>query len=134
MRFFTHNFLQCHAKKCIDSGKNFPLHITLTPCCEDTEKEILGTREQEFRDNFIRNQLHKIDWAVLLGALKECRIEHQLPESKPTAPYNTKLLRELHRVLLETFVISGEMRCQNCEHVYPIRDGIPNMLLHEDEL
>jgi len=31
-------------------------------------------------------------------------------------------------------ITSGRMVCQGCNHVYPIRDGIPNMLLTESEV
>ena len=30
--------------------------------------------------------------------------------------------------------MNGKMVCRNCGHVYPITDGIANMLLHEDEI
>ena len=55
------------------------------------------------------------------------------------------LLQKLHHVLLEVFredttakalptldlqihVEEGAMECQNCKHVYPIMNGIPNMV------
>lgn len=44
------------------------------------------------------------------------------------------LLRSLHHVLFETAVKNGRMTCQGCGHIYLINDGIPNMLLSEDEV
>lgn len=35
---------------------------------------------------------------------------------------------------MEHYVVTGSMTCASCGHVYPIKQGIPNMLLHEDEL
>ena len=68
MRLFTHNFLQCHAKKCAASGKNFPLAITLPPPSEDGSLEIVVHREQEFSEPFIRGQLNKFAWTALVDA------------------------------------------------------------------
>lgn len=134
MRLFTHNFLQCHAKKCTASGQNYPLLISLLPPSLDDSLERVVHKEQEFNEPFIRNQLHKIEWTVLIQAAKECGVEHELPEERPEAPYSESLLREIHRLLLETYVINGSMQCKSCKHVFPIKQGIPNMLLHADEL
>ena len=40
-----------------------------------------------------------------------------------------KMLRELHRLLLETQVREGKMVCGNCGHEYRIKEGIANFLL-----
>ena len=44
------------------------------------------------------------------------------------------LLRKIHEIILETNVMEGKMVCGNCGHVYTIKQGIPNMLLCEDEV
>ena len=43
-------------------------------------------------------------------------------------------MRLLHRVLLEVEIRNGRMTCEGCGHEYPIINGIPNMLLREDEV
>lgn len=35
---------------------------------------------------------------------------------------------------LQHSVKDGKMTCRNCGHIYVIKDGIPNMLLSEDEI
>ena len=40
-----------------------------------------------------------------------------------------KLLRYLHKLLLETHVREGKMICGNCGHEYKIKEGIANFLL-----
>lgn len=58
-----------------------------------------------------------------------------LPDNYPNgADGDEYLLKSIHRALMETRIIQGEMVCNGCGHVYPIRDGIPNMLLQEDEV
>lgn len=100
MRLFTHNFLQCHAKKCIASGNNFPLKIhprptthssIVSPLPTDTSnngnmKEEDGTsnkdetgedakRESEVNVAFMEKQLPKIDWPCLLRALSQVKTQ-----------------------------------------------------------
>lgn len=57
-----------------------------------------------------------------------------LPEEKPEEPISEELAQTLHTILFETYLKNGLMTCEGCGHVYPIRDGIPNMLLAEDEV
>ena len=44
-------------------------------------------------------------------------------------PKDEQLLRDLHRLLLETQVKEGKMVCGNCGFEYKIKEGIPNFLL-----
>jgi multifunctional methyltransferase subunit TRM112 len=56
-----------------------------------------------------------------------------LPSELPEEPTD-EFVQSLHRLLLETEIIEGELICPNCNRAYPIKDGIPNMLLKDDEL
>jgi multifunctional methyltransferase subunit TRM112 len=44
------------------------------------------------------------------------------------------MLKELHHLLLEVHVLEGHLVCPESGRRFPIKDGIPNMLLHEDEV
>jgi multifunctional methyltransferase subunit TRM112 len=44
------------------------------------------------------------------------------------------LLREVHHLLFEVHVLDGFLVCPESGRKFPIKDGIPNMLLHEDEV
>jgi multifunctional methyltransferase subunit TRM112 len=123
MRLFTHNFLQCHAKGCTQD--NFPLPIT---------EAKLERRETELNHDFINSFLHKIEWEALLKTVQQLGMEVQLPSEKPDGPVSEEIAQQLHTILFETYVKDGLMTCQGCGHVYAIRDGIPNMLLAEDEV
>ena len=54
-----------------------------------------------------------------------------MKESKPEGEElnDEQMLRDLHRLLLETHVTEGQMVCGNCEHEYNIKEGIANFLL-----
>ena len=123
MRLFTHNFLQCHVRNC--TASNFPLRIL------DAE---IDHKDTEYNADFMRAYINKIHWDALLKTVQELELGNELPAETPEEPYDDQLLQQLHGILFETCVRNGRMVCNGCGHVYPIKDGIPNMLLAEDEV
>jgi len=121
VRLITHNLLACHAKGC--TTNNFPLKL------QDVSIEV---REAEFNPDFVRGFLSRIEWKALVTAARELG-DASLPEEMPEM-VDDEFLKKLHHVLLEIHVEDGAMVCPNCEHVYPIANGIPNMLLAEHEI
>lgn len=47
---------------------------------------------------------------------------------------NESVLQKLHHLLLEIDILEGQLECPETGRVFPIKDGIPNMLLNEDEV
>ena len=45
-----------------------------------------------------------------------------------------ELLKEIHHLLFEVHVLEGNLVCPQSGRKFPVRDGIPNMLLNEDEM
>lgn len=43
-------------------------------------------------------------------------------------------LQKLHHILLEVDVVEGTLECPETGRIFPINNGIPNMLLNEDEV
>ncbi|KAI9463583.1 Trm112p-domain-containing protein [Lactarius psammicola] len=121
VRLITHNLLACHAKGC--TTNNFPLKFSNVK---------LALREADFNPDFLRGFLPRIEWGALLQASREIG-DMSLPLEQPEM-LNDDLLKQLHHVLLEIHVDEGSMTCPNCGHVYPISNGIPNMLLAEHEI
>jgi len=108
---------------------------------------------QEFNADFVKGILPRIDWAALKQTAAEvccftCRALlaqlsfpllqlgiAQLPDEVPaTAAQDDGFLRSVHTLILEVHVKEGALVCGNCQRVYPITKGIPNMLLNEDEV
>ncbi|KAG0167979.1 hypothetical protein DFQ30_005410 [Apophysomyces sp. BC1015] len=111
--------LQCHVKNC--DSNNFPLRF------EDAQVELI---EADYNPDFLVNMLPKIEWEALTSTAVQLGISTLPPQIPENATENEDFLKALHSVLLE----HGKMICANCQHVYNIKDGIPNMLLAEHEI
>ena len=47
---------------------------------------------------------------------------------------NESVMRGIHHLLFEVLVLEGSLICPESGRRFPIKDGIPNMLLMEDEV
>ncbi|WVQ78728.1 hypothetical protein IAT38_000815 [Cryptococcus sp. DSM 104549] len=121
VRLITHNMLACHVKNC--TKDNFPLVFS--------EVELVVRPAPENLD-FIQRFLPKLDWTALVDTARSLG-DTSLPDTMP-ATFTEDELRALHHVLMEMHVEEGNMTCRGCGHVYPISNGIPNMLLAEHEV
>ncbi|KAJ7594935.1 Trm112p-domain-containing protein [Mycena floridula] len=121
VRLITHNLLACHVKGC--NSNNFPLQL------KDVEIE---TREAEFNPEFLKTFLPKLEWTALVEAARQIG-DTSLPLEQPEM-LDEEFLQKLHHVLLQIHIEEGVMVCPNCQHNYPISNGIPNMLLAEHEI
>lgn len=58
-----------------------------------------------------------------------------LPSEPPqNAAEDKEFLEKLHHVLLEVDITEGQLECPETGRKFPISNGIPNMLLNEDEV
>lgn len=53
----------------------------------------------------------------------------QQQQAEPKQRDQEKLLRDLHTILLETYVVEGTLVCGHCGHEYPIKESVANFLL-----
>lgn len=91
--------------------------------------------------------LPKLNYPALVGALQEIRDAElqqqqnlQLPEIPSELPedgngsIDDAAVEALYRVLFNIHVIEGFLICPDTGRKFPIKNGIPNMILHEDEI
>eukprot|EP00871_Galdieria_phlegrea_P002433 jgi/Galph1/3190/GphlegSOOS_G1842.1 len=131
MRLLTYNFLQC------PKTKTFPLIL------EPTQVE---TIETEYNKEFLIRMLPRLDWNLVRQVSRQFAFG-ELPEALPTETSDEAIFRVLHKVLLEvsnasltpthtkerqTHIKEGVLRSQDGT-TYPIRNGIPNMLITQVE-
>jgi multifunctional methyltransferase subunit TRM112 len=104
----------------------FPLAI------EAEEVEVI---ESEFVPQFIVNMLPKLSWSALYSAAASLGHCDDLPlEFTAEMADDESFLRAVHHTLLDVHVQKGALVCPLTGRRYPIVGGIPNMLLHEDEV
>lgn len=119
----TTNFVRCAVKACAGSDKSYPLKY------EECEIQL---EEQEFKPEFIAHMLEKLDWQAVLTVAKDLG-KHDLPLEKPQLDPimedDKVVLQDLHNLLVESNIINGKMVCNNCGHIYYIKNTIPNFLL-----
>jgi len=123
MKLLTHNLLICNKKGC-DPMKSYPFKIVATA---------IDKREIEFNPTFVKRMLPNLSWEGLVSAAKD--LNFQIPEKLPeNVEEDEALLKNLHEVLNEVQITTGNLVCPNCSRQYSIENGIPNMLLNEDEV
>lgn len=96
------------------------------------EKKI---ENQDFNPEFINKILPRLDWPTIKIAAETAGVKDFPDEINLEAAANdTELLQKIHHLILEIDVIEGHMACPETGRVFPISQGIPNMLLNEDEV
>jgi multifunctional methyltransferase subunit TRM112 len=59
----------------------------------------------------------------------------ELPEEADSSMLESEeFLRKVHHALLELHLEEGALTCPETGRKFPVTKGIPNMLLHEDEV
>mmetsp|Transcript_25437 Transcript_25437/g.31341 ORF Transcript_25437/g.31341 Transcript_25437/m.31341 type:complete len:149 (+) Transcript_25437:130-576(+) len=148
MRLLTHNYLQSNVK---GTEKGYPLTI------EPTKIEY---EESPIDMEFVENILTKIDYSALLSARNQIEdrchsdlgsnfVVPSLPEVMPKrySDGNSKddkieedetnqeaFLKSIHTILFDIHVLEGHLVCPDTGRRFNIKMGIPNMILHEDEI
>mmetsp|Transcript_3797 Transcript_3797/g.5711 ORF Transcript_3797/g.5711 Transcript_3797/m.5711 type:complete len:146 (-) Transcript_3797:80-517(-) len=145
MRLLTHNYLKSTVR---GTEKGYPLGI---------EADKLQYEKSPFDPEFITALLSKIDYKIILFARRqiaekcaaELSSEVSLPELPESIDYimNTvensdghesgdhqEILRKLHTVMFDIHVVEGHLICPDTGRRFKITMGIPNMILHEDEI
>ncbi|KAL7460453.1 hypothetical protein ACHAXS_000905 [Conticribra weissflogii] len=133
MRLLTHNFLKSNVK---GTENGYPLNIEVTTInCEESPLDKL----------FLLNLLPKVNYPALRTAVQQIsqhcvpplpEIPEQLDVSDKESNQNLdhETLKNLHRVLFDVYLIEGWLVCPDTGRKFPVKEGIPNMILHEDEI
>lgn len=106
-------------------ANGFPLGI-------EVEKVI--EKQVELSADFLRNLFPKIEWKALVDAARTMGYA-ELPEQVDSSMLDSnELLTKFHHALLELHLEEGALVCPETGRRFPVTKGIPNMLLHEDEV
>lgn len=123
MKLLTHNMLQCHIKG-VKNG--YPFKI---------EAEKVETREMDYDPDFLRHIFPRIQWDALRQGAESLGIRPPLPEVVTDEMLNEDdFLKTFHHALLEVHLEEGALVCPETGRKFPVSQGIPNLLLQEDEV
>lgn len=115
--------LSCNIK---GVANGFPLLI-------EVEKVI--EKQVDFNPDFLKNIFPKIEWKALVEASRSMGYAELAEESpEPSMLDSDDFLRKFHHALLELHLEEGALVCPETGRKFPVNKGIPNMLLHEDEV
>ncbi|KAL2888716.1 Trm112p-like protein [Ceratocystis lukuohia] len=122
MKVLSLNFLCCAAKACKSSNKGFPLHPKDAELVQD---------DIEVNATLLLNLLPRIGWEALRTTSTELGFP-DLPAEAPTPEQlqsDSKMMEDLHNLLVNTQMVEGKLVCENCNHEYAVREGIATFLL-----
>eukprot|EP00339_Tiarina_fusa_P028737 CAMPEP_0117021238 /NCGR_PEP_ID=MMETSP0472-20121206/16044_1 /TAXON_ID=693140 ORGANISM="Tiarina fusus, Strain LIS" /NCGR_SAMPLE_ID=MMETSP0472 /ASSEMBLY_ACC=CAM_ASM_000603 /LENGTH=128 /DNA_ID=CAMNT_0004726659 /DNA_START=59 /DNA_END=445 /DNA_ORIENTATION=+ len=128
MRLLTHNFLQSNVK---GTTKGYPLKIEATK---------VVVEESPMDAELVTKTLPKLEYSAVVTALQEITdaTDPKPPEIPAELPADgemeSSVLEALYHVLFNIHVIEGDLLCPDTGRRFPIKQGIPNMVLHEDEI
>lgn len=126
MRLITHNMLRCNVKG-VENG--YPLLI---------EADKVDIITSDFDADTVVAVLKKIDFSALKSAATSLSMVEGIDSiESPIGEellQDTSFLQRVHNLLFEVHVQEGSLVCPSSGRKFPVRDGIPNMLLHEDEV
>lgn len=123
MRILTQNILMCNVKTCVK--KEIPLQLIVD------KSEIIET---EFNPDLVKKTLLKLNWGNFIETSNTLG-EKDLPkELKEEHLGNENFLLKMHNMLFQFHVVEGKLVCGECKRVYPIKNGIPNLLLDDSEI
>jgi multifunctional methyltransferase subunit TRM112 len=122
MRLLTHNMLSLNIK---GVANGFPLRIKVEKAIE---------KQVELNASFLWNVFPKIERKALVDVAWTMGYA-QLPEEADSSMLDSDdFLNKFHHALLELHLEKGALVCPNTAWRFPVNQGIPNMLLHEDEV
>lgn len=127
MRLLTHNYLQSNVR---GTTKGYPL---------DIEAENVVLEESPVDAVLLEKLLPKIDYDVLKRATQQVsrHLSTSLGEFPETISHpisDEKILSLVHTALMDIHILEGNLVCPDTGRRFPIKEGIPNMILHEDEI
>ncbi|XP_059613369.1 multifunctional methyltransferase subunit TRM112-like protein [Phlebotomus argentipes] len=124
MKLITYNFLTSKFIRGVKVG--YPLKLNVV------QKEI---KNSEYNPEFITRMIPRLDWSGVCFAAEQVGCGGDLPkEFNDQITGDTEILQRLHHILLEIDIIEGNLQCPETGRVFPISNGIPNMLLNEEEV
>ena len=126
MKAITHNILMCNIKKCEESKKNFPFIILANK---------IENKVSKFDINLTKKIYDSLDKEALNEFCKDLNIvKYDFTKVDDNIKNQNEFWEYVHKVIDETLVVEGNLKCPNCQREFPIINGIVDMVLRDDEM
>ena len=126
MKAITHNILMCNIKKCEESKKNFPFLIIANK---------IENKVSKFDINLTKKIYDSLDKEALNEFCKDLNIvKYDFTKVDDNIKNQNEFWEYVHKVIDETLVVEGNLKCPNCQREFPIINGIVDMVLRDDEM
>ena len=126
MKAITHNILMCNIKKCEESKKNFPFIIIANK---------VENKASKFDINLTKKIYESLDKEALNEFCKDLNIvKYDFTKVDDKVKNQNEFWEYVHKVIDETLVVEGNLKCPNCQREFPIINGIVDMVLRDDEM
>lgn len=96
--------------------------------------ETVKIRDVPFNAEFVKNMIPRLEYGVLVAAAASLGFTELPPTIPQDYETNEVFLKAAHHAMHNIEVVEGELICPETKRVFPIKNGIPNMLLREDEV
>ena len=110
-------------KKCING---YPLRIGANK---------IDKRQDEIDDEFVKRTLKKVDLNALIIGSQDMKIiddNSALKNLKEEDIEKKDVLNDLKTILFKSLLIEGILKCPDCGTEYPVKNGIPDMVVNDD--
>ncbi|KDD72168.1 hypothetical protein H632_c3758p0 [Helicosporidium sp. ATCC 50920] len=121
MKLLTHNMLQCHIKG-VKNG--YPFKI---------KADKVEVVDADFDADFLKHIFPRIQWKALVEGAAAMGVDNLPAEATPAMLEDDDFLQAFHHALLEVHLEDGALICPETEREFRVSQGIPNLLLQEDE-
>ena len=130
MRLLTHNTLRNNSSDA--KGKGFPLEISSAVDVQVIDNPKAGAVTDRDID-FVKRLIPTLDWQALVQASSQLGINTLPPLLTDDLIGNEQFLKALYHVLMNVHLVKGILKCPATGREFPVTDGIPNMMLGEEE-
>lgn len=129
MRLLTHNTLRNNSKEA--KGKGFPLAITAVDVKVIDNPDAGATEDRDIE--FVKRMLPVLEWPALVKAASEVGISTLPPTLTTDLAESRPFLQALYHILMNVHLMKGMLTCPETGREFPVTNGIPNMILEEEE-
>jgi multifunctional methyltransferase subunit TRM112 len=128
MRLLTHNLMRNNTEGA--GGNGFPLKITATEIRVDA---VALEQDAERQVAFVKGVLGVIDWPALVQAASQMGLSTLPPQLSENMANDPTFLQALYQILMNVHLVKGILTCPVTGREFAVSDGIPNMMLEEEE-